>query len=126
MGVMLIHCSAVQRTPREGKKFASFWIGARMADWNGDGRYDLVSHGPKLTKRHPKWWYVPKIFTIGICTRFSSPESSPLGQEPNYLGLKTSPERQECVALAVFSDGMVCMHDWFCSWATHFICELRE
>jgi hypothetical protein len=44
------------RTPRDGTAFGSIWLGAQLADWNGDGRYNLVSHGPSLTKRNPNWW----------------------------------------------------------------------
>jgi hypothetical protein len=51
--------------------------------------------------------------------------SSPLQQEPNYLGLKSTSERQECIGLAVFKDGSVCMHDWFCFWDTYTLCEHR-
>lgn len=55
---------------------------------------------------------------------FSS-ASSLLGQEPNHQGLKTTGEQQECVALAIFPDDHVCMHDWFCSWESFALCEMR-
>jgi hypothetical protein len=45
-----------QLTPRNGTPFASIWIGAKLTDFNGQGSFDLVSHGPPLTKKSPYWW----------------------------------------------------------------------
>lgn len=45
-----------QRTPRNATYFASVWIGAKLADWTGDGKYNLVSYGPSLTKMSSYWW----------------------------------------------------------------------
>jgi len=45
-----------QRIPQTGSNFASIWLGAKLADWSGDGRYDLVSYGPALTKTSFYWW----------------------------------------------------------------------
>jgi len=56
---------------------------------------------------------------------FSS-RSSPIGEEPTYVGLKETGEREECVGLASFTSRTVCMHDWFCSWETHTLCEIRK
>lgn len=55
---------------------------------------------------------------------FSS-ASSFLGQEPNHQALKTTGEQQECLALAILPDSQVCMHDWFCSWESYALCEIR-
>lgn len=55
-----------------------------------------------------------------------STRSSPIGQEPNYVGLKATGEHQECVGLAVFPNKVVCMHDWFCSWDSYVLCEIRK
>ncbi|CAF3142517.1 unnamed protein product [Rotaria sp. Silwood2] len=99
-----------EKTPRNATNFASIWIGAKLADWSGEGKYDLVSHGPSITKRNSYW-----------CK-----QDSPLEQEPNYIKLKTSEERQSCVGLALFKSSLVCMHDWFCSWKTYSLCEIRK
>lgn len=56
---------------------------------------------------------------------FSS-RSSPMGQEPNYISLKETGERQECVGLAFLPERFVCMHDWFCSWDSYVLCEARK
>ncbi|CAF3695332.1 unnamed protein product [Rotaria sp. Silwood1] len=98
-----------QKTPRNGTNFASIWIGAKLADWSGEGKYDLISHGPSITKRNPYW-----------CK-----QNSPLGQEPNYVALKATGERQTCIGLALFKGTLVCMHDWFCSWKTYTLCEIH-
>jgi hypothetical protein len=45
-----------QRVPQDGTYFGSIWIGAKLADWSGDGSFNLVSHGPLLTKRNQNWW----------------------------------------------------------------------
>jgi hypothetical protein len=47
-----------QRTPRNGTYFGSIWIGAKLLDWSGDGKYELVSHGPILNKKNAHWWSV--------------------------------------------------------------------
>jgi hypothetical protein len=49
-----------------------------------------------------------------------------MGSEPNYVGLKDTGERQECVGLALLPDRSVCMHDWFCSWDSYVLCEIRK
>ncbi|UJR14866.1 hypothetical protein I4U23_001851 [Adineta vaga] len=98
-----------QRVPQDGTYFGSIWIGARLADWRGDGRFDLVSHGLPLTKKNQHW-----------CAK-----SSLLGHEPNFVQLKATGERQACLGLAFFQDGSVCMHDWFCSWESYTLCEVH-
>ena len=50
-----------QRTPRDGLTFASFWIGARLAKLEGDGQFNLVAHGPALTKTNSHWWSVEPL-----------------------------------------------------------------
>ena len=45
-----------ERTPLEAKLFGTVWIGAKLIDFNGAGSFELVSHGPTLTKRSPYWW----------------------------------------------------------------------
>ncbi|CAF4047142.1 unnamed protein product [Rotaria magnacalcarata] len=99
----------IQRTPQNGTRFASIWIGARFTNWSRVGTYDIVSHGPLLTTSSPYW-----------CK-----QGSLLGSEPNYIGLKETGERQACVGLACFKDSSVCLHDWFCSWKTYILCELH-
>ncbi|CAF1130226.1 unnamed protein product [Rotaria sordida] len=105
----IIENEMYQKTPRNGTQFASIWIGAKLVDWSGKGQYNLVSHGPSLTKISPYW-----------CK-----QESPLEQEPNYVALKTTGERQSCIGLALFKDALVCMHDWFCSWRTYTLCEIH-
>jgi len=67
-------------------------------------------------------------FLSNECHRFCfrSKNSSAFDQEPNYTGLKKTGERQECVGLAVLPGGTVCMNDWFCTWSSYFICEIRK
>lgn len=48
-----------------------------------------------------------------------------MGQEPNNQRLKATGEQQGCLGLAVFSSSPVCMHDWFCSWESYLLCEIR-
>lgn len=48
--------SMLLRTPNDGTRFASVWIGAKLADWSGMGTYDLVSQGPAITKDSSYWW----------------------------------------------------------------------
>ncbi|CAF3390944.1 unnamed protein product [Rotaria socialis] len=98
-----------QRTPQNGTRFASIWIGARLTNWSRVGTYDIVSHGPLLT----------------TSSRYWCKQDSLLGQEPNYVALKETEERQACVGLACFKDSSVCLHDWFCSWKTYILCELH-
>ncbi|CAF1262346.1 unnamed protein product [Adineta steineri] len=98
-----------QRVPQDGAYFGSIWLGAMLTDWRGDGTFKLVSHGPSFTKKSQYW-----------CSK-----SSPLGHEPNYVQLKVTGERQACIGLAFFHDGNVCMHDWFCSWESHTLCEIH-
>ncbi|CAF1092020.1 unnamed protein product [Adineta ricciae] len=98
-----------QRVPQDGTYFASIWLGIKLADWRGNGRFNLVADGPTLTKKNQHW-----------CG-----QSSPLGHEPNYVQLKATGERQACVGLALFKDGSVCMHDWFCSWESYTLCEVH-
>lgn len=45
-----------QKTPQNGTKFASVWIGARLIDWANAGTYELISHGPILTTSNSNWW----------------------------------------------------------------------
>lgn len=45
-----------QQIPQNGSYFGSVWLGAKLADWRGEGRYDLVSYGPPLTKTSHYWW----------------------------------------------------------------------
>ncbi|CAF1104075.1 unnamed protein product [Adineta steineri] len=99
-----------QRVPQDGAYFGSIWLGAMLTDWRGDGTFKLVSHGPSFTKKSQYW-----------CSK-----SSPLGHEPNYVQLKATGERQACIGLAFFHDGNVCMHDWFCSWESHTLCEIHS
>lgn len=54
----VIYSSMFQRTPLNGTYFASVWLGAKLADWNGQGTFDLVSYGPPLTKDSFYWWSV--------------------------------------------------------------------
>ena len=116
-----------QRTPREGQAFASIWIGAKLTTLAGDGQFDLVSHGPALTKKTSQWWSVKAMERdLFPSSWIFSPKSSALEEQPTYLGMKPSGERQECISVAVLKDGMVCLHNWFCSMATHTLCEIRK
>lgn len=46
------------RTPINGTRFASVWLGARLLNWYGAGTYELVAHGPPITKDSYYWWSV--------------------------------------------------------------------
>ncbi len=45
----------LQRTTINGTRFASIWIGAKLLDWH-TRTFELVSHGPSITKDSPYWW----------------------------------------------------------------------
>jgi hypothetical protein len=51
-----ISYSMLQRIPQNGSYFGSIWLGARLADWSGEGSYNLVAYGPPLTKNSFYWW----------------------------------------------------------------------
>ena len=120
-----------QRVPSTAEYFASIWIGTVLTDWKGDGQFRSISHAAPLTKQNSTWWFEKeKLFRFelnySIECRWFSLDSSRIGKQPSYLSLKETSERQACVALAIFDDQSGCMHNWFCSWETYALCEIRE
>ena len=51
-----VDSSMLQRTPNNGTRFASVWLGARLADWRDAGTFQLVAYGPAITKDSFYWW----------------------------------------------------------------------